>query len=124
MIEAVGTPETFELCTELVRPGGHVANVGVHGHPVTLHLETLWIRGVTIMTGLVDTFSTPRLLELVSTGRLDATPFATHRFPLGETMAAYDTFAAAAETNALKVVLEAEPTALDLTAREGAAVGA
>jgi alcohol dehydrogenase len=124
VIEAVGTPETFELCTELVRPGGHVANVGVHGHPVTLHLETLWIRGVTIMTGLVDTFSTPRLLELVSTGRLDATPFATHRFPLGETMAAYDTFAAAAETNALKVVLEAEPTALDLTAREGAAVGA
>lgn len=110
-IEAVGVPETFELCTELVRPGGRIANVGVHGHPVTLHLETLWIRGVTITTGLVDAFTTPQLLKLVVDGRLDATPFATHRFPLGETMSAYDTFAAAAETHALKVVLEAEPLA-------------
>ncbi len=108
-IEAVGVPATFELCTELVRPGGRVANVGVHGHSVTLHLEKLWIRGVTITTGLVDTFTTPQLLKLIAGGRLDATPFATHRFPLGETMAAYDTFAAAAETHALKVVLEAEP---------------
>ena len=74
-----------------------------------LHLETLWIRGLTITTGLVDTFTTPRLLKLIAEGRLDATPFATHRFPLDETMAAYDTFAAAAETNALKVVLEATP---------------
>jgi alcohol dehydrogenase len=123
-IEAVGVPETFELCADLVRPGGRVANVGVHGHPATLHLEKLWIRDVTIMTGLVDTFSTPRLLELIASGRLDATPFATHRFPLGETMAAYDTFAAAAETNALKVVLEAQPTVLEEHAREGAAVGA
>ena len=74
------------------------------------------------MTGLVHTFSTPRLLELISNGRLDTTPFATHRFPLGETMAAYDTFAAAAETNALKVVLEAEPAVLEVPEREGAAV--
>jgi len=110
-IEAVGVPETFELCTELVRPGGRVANVGVHGHPVTLHLEKLWIRGVTMTTGLVDTFTTPRLLKLIAEGRLDATPFATHRFPLGETMSAYDTFAEAATTHALKVVLEAEPVA-------------
>jgi alcohol dehydrogenase len=108
-IEAVGVPETFELCTELIRPGGRVANVGVHGHPATLHLERLWIRGVTITTGLVDTFTTPKLLRLIAEERLDATPFATHRFPLGETMAAYDTFADAANTNALKVVLEAEP---------------
>jgi alcohol dehydrogenase len=108
-VEAVGVPETFELCTEIVRPSGHIANVGVHGHPVTLHLETLWIRGLTITTGLVDTFTTPRLLKLIAEGRLDATPFATHRFPLDETMAAYDTFAAAAETDALKVVLEATP---------------
>src|SRR5512133_635939 len=107
-IEAVGIPQTFELCTDLVRPPGRHANVRVHGHPATLHLERLWIRDVTIMTGLVDTFSTPRLLELIATGRLDATPFATHRFPLGETMAAYDTFAAAAETGALKIVLEGE----------------
>jgi alcohol dehydrogenase len=110
-IEAVGVPETFELCTELVRPGGRVANVGVHGHPATLHLEKLWIRDVTILTGLVDTVTTPQLLRLIAEGRLDATPFATHRFPLGETMSAYDTFAAAAETHALKVVLEAEPVA-------------
>ena len=107
-IEAVGVPETFELCTELVRPGGRVANVGVHGHPATLHLETLWIRDVTITTGLVDTFTTPRLLQLIAEGRLDPTPFATHRFELDDTLAAYDTFAAAAETNALKVVLEGE----------------
>ena len=67
-IEAVGVPETFELCTELVRPGGRVANVGVHGHSATLHLEKLWIRDVTITTGLVDTFTTPRLLELIADG--------------------------------------------------------
>jgi alcohol dehydrogenase len=107
-VEAVGVPETFELCTELVRPGGHVANVGVHGHPATLHLETLWIKDVTITTGLVDTFTTPRLMELIAEGRLDPTPFATHRFALGDTLEAYDTFAAAAETDALKVVLEGE----------------
>jgi alcohol dehydrogenase len=107
-IEAVGVPETFELCTELIRTGGHVANVGVHGRAASLHLETLWIRGVTITTGLVDTYTTPQLLRLIEGGRLDPTVFATHRFPLGETMEAYDVFAAAAETNALKVVLEGE----------------
>jgi alcohol dehydrogenase len=117
-IEAVGVPETFELCTDLVRPGGRVANVGVHGHPATLHLEKLWIRDVTMTTGLVDTFTTPRLLKLISDGRLDPTPFATHRFPLAETMSAYDTFAAAAETHALKVVLEAEPVAHTGAAKE------
>jgi alcohol dehydrogenase len=105
-IEAVGVPETFELCTELIRPGGRVANVGVHGHPATLHLEKLWIRDVLITTGLVDTSTTPKLLKLIAGGRLDPTVFATHRFSLGETMEAYDVFAAAAETNALKVVLE------------------
>ncbi len=110
-IEAVGVPDTFELCTELVRPGGRIANVGVHGHSATLHLERLWTRDVTITTGLVDTFSVPQLLKLVAQGRLDPTPFVTHRFPLGETMAAYDAFAAAAESHALKVVLEAQPVA-------------
>ena len=110
-IEAVGLPETFELCTELVRPGGRIANVGVHGHSATLHLETLWIRDLTITMGLVDTFTTPRLLDLVSEGKLNTLPFATHFFPLGETMSAYDTFADAATTNALKVVLTADPIA-------------
>ncbi len=110
-IEAVGVPATFQLCTELARPGGRIANVGVHGHSVELHLETLWIRGVTITTGLVDAFTTPQLLKLVASGRLDTSQLATHRFPLGETMSAYDTFADAATTHALKVVLEAEPVA-------------
>jgi alcohol dehydrogenase len=110
-IEAVGLPETFELCTELVRPGGRIANVGVHGHSATLHLETLWIRDLTITMGLVDTFTTPRLLDLVSEGKLNTLPFATHFFPLGDTMSAYDTFADAATTNALKVVLTADPIA-------------
>ena len=104
-VEAVGVPETFELCARLVRPGGHVANVGVHGAPATLHLEDLWIKNVTITTGLVDTRSTPTLLELIREGRLDPTPFATHRFGLEEIMDAYDTFSDAANTDALKVVL-------------------
>jgi len=111
-IEAVGVPETFELCAELIRPGGRVANVGVHGHPATLHLERLWIRDVTITTGLVDTFTTPKLLQLIATGRLDPTPFATHRFELDEMTEAYDTFADAAATNALKVVLSGHPVHL------------
>ncbi|MFP5363504.1 MAG: zinc-dependent alcohol dehydrogenase family protein [Thermoleophilia bacterium] len=106
-IEAVGVPQTFELCTELIRPGGHVANVGVHGQPATLHLETLWIRDVTITTGLVDTSTIPQLLSLIVGGRLDPTVFATHRFGLHDTMEAYDVFADAANTQALKVLLEA-----------------
>jgi alcohol dehydrogenase len=124
-IEAVGVPETFELCTELVRPGGRVANVGVHGHSATLHLETLWIRDLTITTGLVDTFTTPRLLDLIAGGKLDAMPFATHYFPLSETMSAYDTFGDAAATHALKVVLTAEPAGGKSAARgEESLVGA
>jgi alcohol dehydrogenase len=123
-IEAVGVPETFELCTELVRPGGRVANVGVHGHPATLHLEKLWIRDVTIMTGLVDTFTTPQLLKLIAEGRLDATPFATHRFSLADTMDAYETFGDAAHTHALKVVLEAEPVTPAADEQREALVGA
>ena len=112
-IEAVGVPETFELCAELIRPGGRLANVGVHGCAATLHLERLWIRDVLITTGLVDTFSTPKLLKLISDGRLDPTPFATHHFGLSETEEAYDVFADAAQTNALKVVLTADPVALE-----------
>ena len=81
-IEAVGVPATFELCADLVRPGGRVANVGVHGHSATLHLEKLWIRDVTITTGLVDTTTTHQLMRLIAEGRLDPRPFATHRFPL------------------------------------------
>ena len=123
-IEAVGIPETFELCTELVRPGGRVANVGVHGCSATLHLETLWIRNVTITTGLVDTFTTPKLLRLIEEGRLDAKRFATHRFELADTEAAYDVFGDAAHTHALKVVLSAHPVELESTSKERALVTA
>jgi len=104
-VEAVGVPQTFELAAGHVRPGGRIANVGVHGKPATLHLETLWTRDVTITTGLVDTFSIPQLMRLVASGRLDPSSFATHRFAIGDTMAAYDVFADAANTGALKVVL-------------------
>jgi alcohol dehydrogenase len=112
-IEAVGVPATFELCADIVRPGGTVANVGVHGHPVTLHLERLWIKDVTITTGLVDTYSTPRLLQLIVDGKLDPTVFATHRFEIGETEQAYEVFANAGENDALKVVLSAHPVRLE-----------
>ncbi len=104
-VEAVGVPAAFELAARLVRPGGHVANIGVHGEPATLHLEDLWIRDVTITTGLVDTFSTPTLLKLATSHQLDASRFVTHHFTLDEFVDAYDVFSRAGETGALKVVL-------------------
>jgi alcohol dehydrogenase len=104
-IEAVGVPATFELSAELIRPGGRVANVGVHGEPVTLHLEDLWIKDVTITTGLVDTYSTPTLLKLITSGHLAAGRFITHHFDLDDFIEAYDVFGRAADTGALKVVL-------------------
>ena len=104
-IEAVGVPETFELCARLVRPGGHVANIGVHGKPATLHLEDLWIKNVTITTGLVDTYSTPTLLRLVAARQIAPARFVTHRFGLDEFLDAYDVFSRAGETGALKVAL-------------------
>src|SRR3954468_206226 len=104
VIEAVGTPQTFELCATLVRAGGHLANVGVHGKPATLHLEDLWIRNVTITTGLVDTYSTPKLLDMLVAGQLDLGHMVTHRFGLEDFMAAYDVFADPTHTGALKVV--------------------
>jgi len=104
-IEAVGVPQTFELAAQLARPGGHIANIGVHGEPVTLHLEELWIRDVTITTGLVDTYSTPTLLRLTQGHQVEADRFVTHRFNLDEFEEAYDVFARAADTGALKVVL-------------------
>jgi alcohol dehydrogenase len=105
VIEAVGVPESFEMCTRMVRPGGHVANVGVHGKPATLHLEDLWIKNVTITTGLVDTSSTPMLLRMAAAGRLPTSALVTHTFPLDRMEEAYDVFARAADTGALKVVL-------------------
>jgi alcohol dehydrogenase len=104
-IEAVGVPESFEQCATLVRPGGHLANIGVHGKPATLHLEELWIRDVTITTGLVDTFTTPTLIKLLERGQLKTNSLITQHFPLDDFIDAYDTFARAGETGALKVVL-------------------
>jgi alcohol dehydrogenase len=104
-IEAVGLPGTFELAVQLSRPGGRIANIGVHGKPATLHLEDQWTRDITITTGLVDAYSTPTLLRLLASHHMDAGRFITHRFALAEIGQAYDVFARAADTGALKVVL-------------------
>ena len=104
-IEAVGVPATFELAAALIRPGGRVANIGVHGEPATLHLEDLWIRNVTITTGLVDTYSTPTLLKLIASHQIAAGRFVTHHFELDQFMEAYDVFSRASDTGALKVVV-------------------
>jgi alcohol dehydrogenase len=120
-LEAVGLPDTFELATSLIRPGGRVANIGVHGHSATLHLEKLWTRDVTITTGLVDTRTIPQLMALVASGRLDPTVFATHHVALEDTMSAYDTFADAANSGALKVVLSGETSVRSSEALVGSA---
>jgi alcohol dehydrogenase len=105
-IEAVGVPDTFEMCTELVRPGGHVANIGVHGKSATLHLESLWIKNVTITTQLVDGYTIPLLLELIELGKLDATPLATNTYDFDHFSEAYETFGHASEAKACKVVIK------------------
>ena len=105
-VEAVGVPDTFQMCTQIVRPGGRVANVGVHGKPVELQLQDLWIHNITISMGLVNANTTPMLLKLVASGKLNVDNFATHHFKLDEMLDAYDTFGRAAETKALKVVID------------------
>jgi alcohol dehydrogenase len=112
-IEAVGVPETFELATDLIRPGGRVANIGVHGKPATLHLEKLWTRDVTITTGLVDAYTTPTLIRLLAGGQLKTNALVTQRFALEDMTAAYDTFTRAGETGALKVVITSGGSAID-----------
>jgi alcohol dehydrogenase len=104
-IEAVGIPATFDICQEIVAAGGHIANVGVHGKPVSLKLEKLWIHNVTITTGLVDTNTTPMLLKTVVSGRIQPKRLITHTFKFDEVMKAYDTFANAAKEKALKVII-------------------
>jgi alcohol dehydrogenase len=105
-IEAVGIPATFKLCQDVVAAGGTIANVGVHGCKADLDLERLWSHNVTITTGLVDTFSIPMLLKTVQSKRIDAGQLVTHRFKLAEMLRAYDTFGKAADTRALKVIVE------------------
>jgi alcohol dehydrogenase len=105
-IEAVGVPKTFELCERIVAPGGTIANVGVHGAKVDLHLEQLWDRNITITTRLVDTGSIPMLLSTVRSRKIDPKRLITHRFKLDRVLDAYETFSHAADTRALKVILE------------------
>jgi alcohol dehydrogenase len=105
-IEAVGLPETFDICQAIIAPGGHIANVGVHGKSVVLHLEKLWSSNITLTTRLVDAGTTPMLLKMVQSGRLDSKKLVSHRFELSEIMNAYDTFANAAKEHALKVVIK------------------
>jgi len=106
-IEAVGVPASFELCEDLVAPGGTIANIGVHGLKVDLHLEKLWSSNITITTRLVDTVTTPMLLKTVASKKIDPTRLITHRFSLGQILEAYETFAHAADTHALKMLIEA-----------------
>jgi alcohol dehydrogenase len=106
-MEAVGVPATFDLCTRIVRAGGTVANIGVHGAPTTLHLEELWIKNITITTGLVSGSTIPTLLKLARDGRMEAEKLGTHTFALDEMEQAYDVFGAAGEHDALKVVIQA-----------------
>ena len=105
-IEAVGVPASFDICQSILAPGGRLANVGVHGKPVELHLEKLWDRNITLTTRLVDTITTPMLFKLVQSGRLAPQKLVTHRFALEDVMKAYDTFGDAAKQRALKVVLK------------------
>ncbi len=105
-IEAVGVPETFDVCQAIVAPGGRIANVGVHGKPVELHLERLWSQNITLTTRLVDTVTTPLLLKMALNGRLQPLQLVTHRFPMEQAMKAYDTFSNAGRERALKVILK------------------
>ena len=105
-IEAVGIPATFEMCEKVIAPGGTIANIGVHGTKVDLHLENLWDRNLTITTRLVDTVSTPMLLNVLQSKKLDAKLLITHRFKLDNVLEAYETFGHAADTRALKVMIE------------------
>jgi len=104
-IEAVGMPVTFDICQGILAAGGRLANIGVHGKPVELHLEKLWDRNIGITTRLVDTAAIPMLLKLVGAGKLQPAKLVTHRFALGDVMKAYDTFGNAAKERALKVIL-------------------
>jgi len=105
-IEAVGIPATFDVCQEIVKAGGHIANIGVHGKSVELHLEKLWMQNITMTTGLVDTYTIPMLMKTVDSGTLEPEQLITHHFKLSDIMKAYDVFGNASKEKALKVILE------------------
>jgi alcohol dehydrogenase len=105
-IEAVGIPDTFDICQNIVRPGGHLANIGVHGKPVNLQIQELWIRNITITMGLVNTNTTPMLLKTVESGKLEPAKLITHHFKLADILNAYKVFGNASKENAMKVIIE------------------
>jgi alcohol dehydrogenase len=104
-IEAVGAAATFDICQQIVRPGGHVANIGVHGHSIDLQIQDLWIKNITITMGLVNTNTTPMLLKTVESGKIKPEELITHRFKLEEILKAYEVFGNAAKEKAMKVIL-------------------
>ena len=105
-IEAVGIPDTFDICQNIVRPGGHLANVGVHGKKVDLQMQELWIKNITITTGLVNTNTTPMLLKTVTSGKLEPAKLITHHFKLDKVLEAYKVFGNASKENAMKVIIQ------------------
>ncbi|WP_368974232.1 zinc-dependent alcohol dehydrogenase family protein [Caldifermentibacillus hisashii] len=107
-IEAVGIPATFDICQEIVKPGGYIANVGVHGKPVEFHIEKLWISNITLTTGLVNTSTTPMLLKTVTSKKLQPEQLITHRFTFDQFLEAYEVFKQAAENEAMKVIISDE----------------
>ena len=106
VIEAVGIAATFDICQSVVRPGGHIANIGVHGTSVDLQLQDLWIKNITLTTGLVNTNTTAMLMKNVQSGKLKPAELITHRFPFAEFMRAYEVFANASKEKALKVIVD------------------
>jgi len=107
-IEAVGLPATFDICQNIIRPGGNVAVIGVHGHSVDFQLQKLWIQNITLTTGLVSTYTTPMLLKNVSSGKLEPKKLITHHFMLQDILEAYDVFGNAGKEKAMKVIIDAE----------------
>ena len=108
-IEAVGIPASFDVCQNIIKPGGHIAVVGVHGHSVDLQLQKLWIQNITLTTGLVNTNTTPMLLKTISSGMLDPKILVTHHFKLGEILKAYEVFGNAGKEKAMKVIIDLAP---------------
>lgn len=105
-IEAVGAPATFDICQNIIRPGGHIANIGVHGKSVELQIQNLWIRNITLTMGLVNTNTTPMLLKTVSSGKIEPKKLITHHFKLDEILKAYEVFENASKEKAMKVIIE------------------
>ena len=105
-IEAVGAPATFDICQNIVRPGGHIANIGVHGKPVDLQIQKLWIRNITLTMGLVNANTTPLLLKTVSSGKIEPKKLITHHFKMDDMLHAYEVFGNASKENAMKVIIE------------------